>query len=196
MNLLEFLKDNENARKIFGKKELEIIFKQLEGMHLTQSERNRLSRDIKPKFEFIREANNYKEGFDLKQNQNNKKIINEAVKIILEDELKDNINSILLFGSFVDKSFTKKSDIDICVVFKEITLKEATNFRIRVSGQLPKKVDVQVFNVLPIKIKREISKNHRVLYKTGNFDNINFSIRYLKDEDFFIRMKKIFGVRI
>ena len=196
MNLLEFLKDNENARKIFGKKELEIIFKQLEGMHLTQSERNRLSRDIKPKFEFIREANNYKEGFDLKQNQNNKKIINEAVKIILEDELKDNINSILLFGSFVDKSFTKKSDIDICVVFKEITLKEATNFRIRVSGQLPKKVDVQVFNVLPIKIKREISKNHRVLYKTGNFDNINFSIRYLKDEDFFIRVKKIFGVRI
>src|SRR3989344_1116215 len=122
MALIEFLKNNENARKIFGKKELEIIFKQLEGMPLTQSERNRLSRDIKPKFEFIREANNYKDDFNLKQNQDNKKTINETVKIILEDELKENINSILLFGSFADKSFTKKSDIDICAVFKEITL--------------------------------------------------------------------------
>lgn len=193
MALLKFLKDNENTRKIFGKKELEIIFKQLDGMPLKQSERNRLSRDIKPKFEFIREVDNYKDEFNLKQNQNNKKIINEAVKIILEDELKEDIISILLFGSSADKSFTRKSDIDICVIFKEITLKEATNFRIRISGQLSKKVDIQVFNVLPIKIKKEIAKNHKILYKTNKFDNINFSIRYLKDEDFFINMKKIFG---
>ena len=193
MALLKFLKDNENTRKIFGKRELEIIFKQLDGMPLKQSERNRLSRDIKPKFEFIREVDNYKEEFNLKQNQNNKKIINEAVKIILEDELKEKIISILLFGSSADKSFTRKSDIDICVIFKEVTLKEATNFRIRISGQLSKKVDIQVFNVLPMKIKKEIAKNHKILYKTNRFDNINFSIRYLKDEDFFINIKKIFG---
>lgn len=196
MNLLEFLKDNKNTRKIFGKREIEIIFKQLEGMQLTQSERNRLSRDIRPKFEFIREVNNYKYEFNLKQNQNNNKIINETVKIILEDELKDDITSILLFGSFVDKSFTKESDIDICVIFKEITLKEATRFRIRISGKISEKVDIQVFNILPMKIKREISKNHKILYKTNEFDNINFSIRYLKDEDFLIRIKKIFGVSI
>ena len=195
MALSEFLKNNKNARKIFGRKELEIIFKQLDGAALTQSERNRLSRDIKPKFEFIKESNNFKDEFDLKQNQNNKKIINEAVKIILEDELKDDISSILLFGSFADKSFIKRSDIDICVVFKEITLKEATNFRVRISEKVPEKVDVQAFNVLPPKIKREISKNHKILYKTNEFDNINFSIKYLKDEDFFIRMKKIFGVK-
>ncbi|MEK6834975.1 MAG: nucleotidyltransferase domain-containing protein, partial [Nanoarchaeota archaeon] len=193
MALLKFLKDNENTRKIFGKRELEIIFKQLDGMPLKQSERNRLSRDIKPKFEFIREVDNYKEEFNLKQNQNNKKIINEAVKTILEDELKEKIISILLFGSSADKSFTRKSDIDICVIFKEVTLKEATNFRIRISGQLSKKVDIQVFNVLPMKIKKEIAKNHKILYKTNRFDNINFSIRYLKDEDFFINIKKIFG---
>mgnify|MGYP001585396062 CR=1 FL=1 len=193
MALLKFLKDNENTRKIFGKRELEIIFKQLDGMPLKQSERNRLSRDIKPKFEFIREVDNYKDEFNLKQNQNNKKIINEAVKTILEDELKEKIISILLFGSSADKSFTRKSDIDICVIFKEVTLKEATNFRIRISGQLSKKVDIQVFNVLPMKIKKEIAKNHKILYKTNRFDNINFSIRYLKDEDFFINIKKIFG---
>lgn len=196
MSISEFLKDNKNTRKIFGKKELGIIFKQLEGTPLTQSERNRLSRDIKSKFEFIREANKYKEEFNLKQNQNNKKIIDQASKLILKDELKDDIKSIILFGSFADKSFTRRSDIDICVVFKDISLKEATNFRIRISGQLPKKVDIQVFNFLPLKIKREISKNHKILYKTKEFDNINFSIKYLKDEDFFIRMNKIFGVEV
>jgi len=196
MRLIEFLKNNENVRKIFGEKELEIIFKQLGGLTLTQSERNRLSRDIRPKFEFIREANNYKNEFDLKKNQDNKKIINETVKIILEDELKDSIISIFLFGSFADKSFTKKSDIDICVVFKEITLKEATSFRIRISGNTSEKVDIQVFNILPMKVKKEISKNHKILYKVNKFDNIKFSIRYLKDDDFFIRMKKIFGIKI
>ena len=54
LRLKNYLKINENARKIFGKKELEIIIKQLEGIHLTQSERNRISRDIKPKLEFIK----------------------------------------------------------------------------------------------------------------------------------------------
>ena len=196
MNLFEFLKHNENARKIFGKKELEIILKQLEGVILTQSERNRLSRDIKPKFEFIKEAGNYKDEFELRQNYNNKKIIKEAVKTILEDELKGNITSIFLFGSFVDKSFTKRSDIDICVVFNSITLKDATKFRIRISGKIPAKVDIQVFNILPMKVKREISKNHKILYKTNEFDNVDFSIRYLKDNDFFMRMKKIFGIEI
>jgi hypothetical protein len=42
MEFLQFLKSNENTRKIFGKRELKIIEKQLNGINLTQSERNRL----------------------------------------------------------------------------------------------------------------------------------------------------------
>ena len=61
-------------------------------------------------------------------------------------------------------------------------------------GELPEKADVQVFNILPQKIKREIARNHKVLYKKDDYNNINFSIKYLKDEDYFIRMNKIFGV--
>lgn len=189
-----FLKTNKNARKIFGKKELEIIFKQLDGIALTQSERNRLSRDIKPKLEFIKEISEFKDEFKLEKNQNNKKIIGKAVDVILKDKFSDKINAILLFGSFADNSFTKSSDIDICVVFKtELSLKEATEFRIRASGQLTEKVDVQVFNVLPQKIKRDIARNHKVLYKESGYDNINFTIKYLKDDDYFIRMNKIFA---
>jgi|TARA_Y100000310_G_C20661242_1_gene804916 predicted nucleotidyltransferase len=194
MLLKEILKKQE-SRKIFGKKEIEIILKQLDGITLTQSERNRLSRDIKPKLKIIGELSNHKESFKLKKNQNNKEIIKKATNIILQDELKENIQAIILFGSFADKSFTKRSDIDIGVLFKkDISKKDAAKFRIRILGELPNKLDVQVFNTLPQKIKRSIAKNHKILYRDNKFDNIEFTINYLKDEDYFLRMKKIFGV--
>lgn len=195
LRLKNFLKNSRNARKVFGEKELEIVFKQLDGMRLKQSEKNRLSRDIKPKLEFIKEIAEFKEEFKLEKNQDNKKLIEKAVETILNDESKHNLKAILLSGSFADNSFTNRSDIDICVVFRtNPSLKEATEFRIRVSGQLPKKVDVQVFNILPQKIKREVARNHKVLYQNSDYDNINFSIKYLKDDDYFMRMNKIFGV--
>lgn len=195
LGLKEFLKNNKNARKIFGKKEIDIILKQLDGITLKQSEKNRLSRDIRPKLEFIKEINRFKDEFKLKKNQNTKKIIDRAVGLILKDILADDIKAVLLFGSHAEGIVTKRSDIDICVVFKkDLSLKEATRFRIRVLGELPDKVDVQVFNILPQKIKRDIARNHKVLYKDKEYDNIDFSIKYLKDQDYFIRMNKIFGV--
>ena len=192
--LKEFLRSNKNARKVFGKKEIGIILKQLDGISLTQSEKNRLSRDIKPKFEFIKEASKFGDEFELKKDADNLKIVDKAVQLILDDELKDRIMAILLFGSHAGGVVTKRSDIDICAIFTDISLREATKFRIRIMGELPEKADVQVFNILPQKIKREIARNHKVLYKKDDYNNINFSIKYLKDEDYFIRMNKIFGV--
>ena len=192
MRFIKFLEEDSNSRKIFGKKELEIIKKQVNGIPLTQSERNRLSRDIRPKLEFIEKAILFKDEFELKLNQNNKNLIKNTVNMILKDELKDDIRAILLFGSFVDKSFTKRSDIDICVIFKkDLSVKDATKFRIRVSGELSDKLDLQVFNLLPFKVKKDIARNHKVLYKSNNFDNLGFSIKYLKDEDYFIRMREM-----
>ena len=194
MSLKEFLKNNRNARKVFGRKELEIILNQLEGTQLTQSERNRISRDIKPKLEFIKGIAKFEDEFKLEKNQDNLRLIEQAVNTILNDNLSRNINAILLFGSFADNSFTKSSDIDICVVFKkDLSLKDATEFRIRVSGELAEKADIQVFNILPQKIKRDIARNHKVLYRENEFDNIDFSLKYLKDDDYFIRMNKVFG---
>ena len=191
--LSEFLKHNKDARRIFGKKELEIIFKQLDGLPLTQSERNRLSRDIKPKLKFIKEIAKLEDEFELKKDQDAKKIIDRAVKIILQDKLKDKIEAILLFGSRVNGIVTPRSDIDICVVFDNIEKEDADRFRIRILGNFSTKVDVQVFNALPQKIKRSIAGSHKILYKKKDFDNNLFSIKYLKDEDFFIRIRKILG---
>ena len=191
--LRDFLKTNKNSRKIFGKKELEIIFKQLDGLPLKQSERNRLSRDIKPKLKFIKEIAMFEDEFELKKDANNLKLIDKAVQLILQDELKDRIKAIFLFGSHAKGIVTKRSDIDICVVFTDISLEEATKFRIRISSEFSEKVDIQAFNKLPQKIKRAIARNHKVLYKSKDFDNLSFTTRYLKDEDFFLRLNRIMG---
>ena len=191
--LSEFLKQNKNARRIFGKKELEIIFKQLDGLPLTQSERNRLSRDIKPKLEFIKEISKFEGEFELKKDADNLILIDKAVQLILQDELKGSVKAILLFGSHAKGIVTKRSDIDVCAVFTNISLEEATKFRIRILGNFSAKVDIQVFNTLPQKIKRSIARNHKVLYKNDDYDNTDFTIKYLKDDDYFIRMSKIFA---
>lgn len=193
LELTTVLKHNEDARKIFGKKEIIIILKQLNGVSLTQSEKNRLSRDIRPKFRFIKQISPFQEDFELKKDMHNSKITARVVQLILQDKLKKDVGAILLFGSRVKGIVTNKSDIDIAVVFTTISLAEATRFRIRISSEFPEKVDIQVFNILPQKIKREIAKNHKILYKTERFDNISFTIKYLKDNDYFTRINTLFG---
>jgi len=168
MEILRFLKENKEARKIFGKKELEIIEKQLLGINLTQSERNRLSRDIRVKFEFIKKLAGFEPEFKLKKGSEIKKIVEETKNIILDDELFKKIKQIILFGSFVENKMTFRSDIDIAVKFDNLDLKEATKFRLRISGRINEKADVQVYNVLPPKIKEEIDEKGRILYDKQN----------------------------
>jgi len=168
MSLLRFLNSSKNTRKIFGKRELKIIEKQLLGVSLTQSEKNRLSRDIRQKLEFIKEASRFSEEFKLKKGSEIKKMVEEAKEVILNDILFRKIKEILLFGSIIGNKFTFKSDIDLAVKFDKITIKESALFRKRILGKVNQKVDVQVYNHLPSKIKKEINNKGKVLYKNEN----------------------------
>lgn len=165
MGLLEFLKQNENARRIFGQRELKIIEKQLLGVNLTQSEKNRLSRDIRKKFDFIRNAEKFENEFELKKGAIISKLINETIKEILDDKLKKDIKEIWLFGSAVENKLTNNSDIDICVLFKKINKRDAFKFRARIAGRVSDKIDIQVFDFLPLKIQKDILKRYKVLWK-------------------------------
>ena len=194
MSLLKFIKTNPLSTKIFGKKELEIIQKQLLGISLSQSEKNRLSRDIRPKFRFIKEAIPFQEEFELKKDTEAIMIVEKARNAILLDPLHREVEAILLFGSHVKKEVSPVSDIDICVVLTgDVSREDSFKFRMRVLGELPEKADVQVFNVLPQKIKRDIARKHRLLYKKTGFDDLDFTLHHLKDEDFFLRKERIFG---
>lgn len=160
---INFLRKDSNARKIFGKRELKIIEKQLNGEVLTQSERNRLSRDIRKKFDFIKEASAFSKDFKLKHGAIIKQKIAEIKESIIDSNYFKRIKRIYLFGSTAEHQRSYRSDIDIAVEFDSIDLKEATEFRIKFNYD--ERIDVQVYNVLPEKIKNEINKKGRVLYE-------------------------------
>ena len=165
MNLLRFIKNTSEARKIFGEQELKIIEKQLNGINLTQSEKNRLSRDIRKKFQFIKEISKFENEFNLKKAQLINQMIQETKEIILEHSLKSKIKKIMLFGSIIENKLTIKSDIDIAVEFSDITKKQAFDFRKNIFGKVSNKIDIQVFNFLPEKVKESVIKKHKLLYK-------------------------------
>lgn len=164
MSLIGFLKNGSDARKIFGERELKIIEKQLLGVNLSQSEKNRLSRDIRRKFEFIKEVSRFEKEFRLKKGSEIKKIVKASIDEILSDSLNKQIKKITLFGSAVENKLRLQSDIDISVEFKDIDVKKATQFRKRVLGKISERVDLQVYNVLPEKLKKEIDEKGKVLY--------------------------------
>ena len=160
-----FIKESPLARKVFGAKEIVIIGKQVSGIKLTQSEKNRLSRDIRPKLRFIQEISKFSKEFNLKKGSENKEMVAQALEVIRRDKDFEKIREIWLFGSMVKNEMTVRSDIDIAVLFDKINLTGTTNFRIRVGGRVDDKIDVQVFSALPDKIKKSILKSHKVLYK-------------------------------
>jgi len=164
MTLQTYLEKNTEARQIFGKREIEIIQKQLLGLELTPSEKTRLSRDIRQKLKTINEISKYKEEFPLKKSQNIKDIINEAKEeIILETG--NNLKEILLFGSYSKNKASKNSDVDLAIVLKKTDLKEATRLRAHILSKVNSKLDIQVYNILPEKIKKEIDKDKKIIFK-------------------------------
>ena len=165
MEFKVFIEKNPLSRKIFGKQEIVIIKKQVSGIGLTQSERNRLSRDIRPKLRFIAEASRFKDEFELKKGVENKRIVSETLDVIKKNVDFKRIREIYLFGSIVSGDMSVHSDIDICVLFDRISQMKADKFRIRIIGKVDEKIDIQVFNILPKKIKKSILKSHRVLYR-------------------------------
>ena len=168
MGLLNDIKKDKNLRRIFGKRELVIIEKQLLGISLKPSEKTRLSRDIRKKFEAIRTLVQFVNEFELKHAAEIKIMIDDAKDVILNSKYFPKIRRILLFGSVVDRQITLTSDIDIAVEFKEIQQKEATRFRLDILRMVSDRIDIQVYNILPDKIKKEINSKGRVLYEREN----------------------------
>jgi len=165
MSLIEIIRKNKEIRTIFGKQEILIIEKQLLGVPLKPSEKTRLSRDIRRKFKAIASLAPFIEEFNLKQGSELNRIIQDTKEVVLNTEQAPKIKRIVIFGSTTNKSRTLLSDIDIAVEFEKIERKEAAKFRLRTLNKTHKKVDIQVYNFLPVKIKKQINKYGKTIYK-------------------------------
>ncbi len=165
MSLLRAIKENNEIRRLFGKREIDIVEKQLLGVNLSPSEKTRLSRDIRKKFKAIKMLAQFQNEFELKQGAEIRKIIEETKQIILNTEYFSKIKRIIIFGSSINKSRTLLSDIDIAVEFSKIENIEASKFRLRIISLASKNIDIQVYNFLPDKIKKQIDKNGKTIYQ-------------------------------
>lgn len=165
MPLLTILKREPEVRRLFGRRELAIIEKQLLGVRLTQSERNRLSRDIRKKLEAVRALAPFQDEFGLKRSAEVKRLIKSILKAVKASPQFHRVSRIVLFGSAARNDLTQRSDVDVAVEFDRITLREATKFRIGVLGQVSERADVQVYNTLPPAIRREIDSAGKTLYE-------------------------------
>lgn len=173
---LERLLELPEARKVLGAREIIIIRRQLLGLPLTQSERNRLSRDIRPKFRFIAACSELTtDELELKAGQTIKCIIDKSVRAIREDEVFPDILAIVLFGSHADGTAIWRSDIDIGILFREEpSVESGTKALIRLYGEIPDKVEVTIINHLPIRIRATLARNHRLLWARSSFDDVLF----------------------
>lgn len=167
MNLIQLLKKKE-VRLLFGARELKIVEKQLLGVSLTPSEKTRLSRDIRKKFEAVKMFIPFADKFDLKHGYLIKEMISEAKEAILASSYFPRIKKIVLFGSAVEHQLTLSSDIDLAVEFFQIGKNEAWRFRLDIARDVNERVQVQVYNILPDKIKKEIDLKGRILYERKN----------------------------
>jgi len=74
------------------------------------------------------------------------------------------IKKIILFGSVAKKEATSRSDIDIAIQLNRTTPKEAFLIKKRIMGSANKKVDIKILNVLPLKVKRNVIREGKVIY--------------------------------
>ncbi|MBI4149054.1 hypothetical protein HY491_01275 [Candidatus Woesearchaeota archaeon] len=51
-------------------------------------------------------------------------------------------------------------------------------------------MDIQVFNILPQKVRKAIARNHKVLYKRTGYDNVRFSVQHLKYHNYEMRVNQ------
>jgi len=79
--------------------------------------------------------------------------LDDAVRKILQLG-GDRVKFIIIFGSRARGEARKDSDVDLCVYY-EGTPREAFEFRMHVLGVLPEEYDVQIFQLLPVYLRKE-----------------------------------------
>ncbi|MBD3247207.1 nucleotidyltransferase domain-containing protein [Candidatus Pacearchaeota archaeon] len=113
-------------------------------------------------------------------------IKDKIIKKLKQMHVFDSVNFILLYGSEVNGKKTPISDIDIAVSLN-LLKKERLKTRIKLSGELPEKYDIQIFEDLPLRVKISALKG-KLLYCRDKEKLTLLAIQLKKDyEDFLPR---------
>ncbi len=109
--------------------------------------------------------------------------IDNIKRKILKLDTRKRIKFIVLYGSVAHGTSNKLSDIDIAV-FYHGTDRERFRFRVKATGELPDKVDLQIFQDLPLYVRKEVLKG-KVLYNKDFQFTFNEYMKVIKDFNYF-----------
>src|SRR3989344_6070926 len=110
------------------------------------------------------------------------------IKKILSLDKHKKVKFVTLFGSVKTGGNTPLSDTDIAVYY-DGNKKERFMFRRLVSGSLPDKIDVQIFQDLPVVLKKEVIRG-KILYQNNFKLLFQESIKVIKE---FNRFEKYYN---
>jgi len=108
------------------------------------------------------------------------KAIKEFLETIRKFEEFKRVKFIILFGSAVEGNLTEDSDIDICIYFDDSKI-EGEKFRLKLLSELPDYFDIQIFNSLPIFVRKEVLKGKPIFIADRKF---TYEIFYKTLEEF------------
>jgi len=80
----------------------------------------------------------------------------------------DRVNFIILYGSHAYGQPNKLSDYDFVIYFKG-EKKERFNFRLNLLSEFPDNFDIQIFQDLPLYVRKEVLKGKLIYTKDLNF---------------------------
>lgn len=109
--------------------------------------------------------------------------IQKIKQTLFKLDKKKRIRFIILFGSVAEGRQTPLSDIDIAVYY-EGNEDERFKFRVTASGNLSDKVDLQIFQDLPLTVKKEVIAGKILFYQDYQFlfDEV---MKVIKEYEFF-----------
>ena len=102
---------------------------------------------------------------------------------LLDLDKKKKIKFIVLFGSYAAGRQGPFSDIDIAVYY-DGDLEERFRFRLNALGELSEKVDLQIFQNLPVAVRKEILAGKVLFSKDYDF-TFNVFMETIKEYDLF-----------
>ena len=110
-----------------------------------------------------------------------KETIERVMKTLRGMKEFDKVKFVILFGSYAYGTPNKMSDIDICIYY-DGDAKE--RFELRKSLSYSNNVDIQMFQDLPLYVRKEVLRGKLIYYQDLNFVYDNASETAKAFEDF------------
>ncbi len=112
-----------------------------------------------------------------------KKSINEVLETIKSIDKDERVQFVILYGSVSEERQSRSSDIDLAIGY-DGDREERFDFRISISGRLPEVFDIQIFQDLPLYVKKEVLGGDVIFFRDKR-ELYDIAYETVQDYEFF-----------